>query len=746
MNPFKALVCTVFLTGCTLSVISQVPVKKDLSREIQEADLAFYFDKNYLRAAGLYEPLLQQYPDNRNIAAKLGICYLNIDGRKKEALDLLRQAVTNIAADEKSYVKHGEQAPPDTYMYLGMAWHINDSLSQAVDCFYTEKKRLAGTDPEKDEYLDILIRDSRYAAEQKKKPLTIISNLFAPWLADYPGACNPVLSANDSVLVFTWKTGEKTRILCSYKNGNAWQKPVDITNRLGGLDRFYSNSITADGKLLVLFVDDGGDGNLYFSERKDTTWSRMRNPGKPVNTIYWESHGFITPDGNSIYLASNRPGGFGELDIWKADRKPDGTWNDPVNLGEPVNTQYNEDTPFFDPSNNALLFSSVGHMSMGGYDVFRSVVRNGRWSNPVGMPYAFNTTGENTFFILNNNAPGFVASRFNEKDQTRNIYAIVAIDPAEETTRIEGALTLKDGAAPDQRKATIRITDISKKIPEKSVRINADGTYQFDVVPGDFDMLVSHEGYLPKTVRLNIPLYFLSHFMAVNTMLEPVKSAEGNLMTVGNVIFGFDSYALTEEAKKILESVKSLLTAFPSLKVEVAGYTDPKGPAEYNMKLAERRAQAVIDYLTSPSLPASRFVRKAFGETNFTAVNTNADGSDNPEGRKFNRRVAFGIVDPATGLVIRQENYTPEHLKLVSSSKYYVVLKKTGEILPASAFTAINPYGMQVIKTIRTASETNAYAVGIFYSKTDAAEYLSFVKGKGFSEAYLVTEKEINNL
>ncbi|MCU0456737.1 MAG: OmpA family protein [Bacteroidales bacterium] len=744
MNSLKMFACTAILAGCTISLVSQEPVKKDLAREFQEADLAFYFDKNYLRAASLYEPLLVNYPDNENIAAKLGICYLNIDGKKKEALNLLRKAVTNLAANDRSYVKHGEQAPPDTYMYLGMAWHLNDSLSQAVDCFYKEKKRLAGTDPDKDQYIDILIRDSRYAAEQKKKPLTVISSLFAPWLADYPGACNPVLAANGSVFIFTQKTGEKTRILCSYKN-ETWQKPVDITSQLGGLDRFYSNSITADGKLLVLYIDDGGDGNLYFSERKDTTWSRMRNPGRPLNTIYWESHGFITPDGNSIYLASNRPGGFGELDIWKADKKPDGTWNDPVNLGEPVNTQYNEDTPFFDPNNNALIFSSIGHISMGGYDVFRSVIRNGRWSNPVGMPYAFNTTGENTFFILNNNAPGFVASRYSEKDQARNIYAIVAIDPAEETTRIEGALTLKDGTAPDQRKATIRIVDILRKIPEQNVSLNEDGTYRFDVRPGDYDMLVSHAGYLPASVRLNIPLYFLSHYMAVNTALEPEKAPGGSLMTEGSVLFGFDSYALSEEAKKILESVKSLLTAFPSLKVEVAGYTDPKGSAEYNMKLAERRAQAVIDYLTSPSIPASRFIRKAFGETNFTALNTNTDGSDNPEGRKYNRRVAFGIVDPGTGLVIRQETYTPEHLRLVSSSKYFVVLRKSAEILPSSAFAAINPYGMQVIKTIKTA-ETYSHAVGVFYSKTDASEYLSFVKGKGFTDAYIVTEYEINKL
>ena len=111
---------------------------------------------------------------------------------------------------------------------------------------------------------------------------------------------------------------------------------------------------------------------------------------------------------------------------------------EPVNCGNIINTPYNEDTPFFDPDNNALLFSSVGHISMGGYDVFRSIKRNGGWTNPVGMPYAFNNTEQNTFFILNNNKPGFITSLYNKNRKSRNIYAVVAEDPAEKITQAKG--------------------------------------------------------------------------------------------------------------------------------------------------------------------------------------------------------------------------------------------------------------------------------------------------------------------
>ena len=101
-----------------------------------------------------------------------------------------------------------------------------------------------------------------------------------------------------------------------------WQKPVDITRQLGGFDRFYSNSITGDGKLLIIYMDDGGDGNLYYSTRKDSVWSKIKTVGKPISTIYWQAYGFITPDGNTMYFSSNQPGGEGELDIWYSEKTP----------------------------------------------------------------------------------------------------------------------------------------------------------------------------------------------------------------------------------------------------------------------------------------------------------------------------------------------------------------------------------------------------------------------------------------
>ena len=743
MNRLSRKFTLTMILVCWFTLLnSQEVATREFIRSVQDADIIYLYDKDYDKAAGLYETLLKAHPVNANLAARLGFCYLNIEAKKSDALRLFKQASSNVASDQE-YIFYGEKAPQDTYFNLAEAYHINDSLEQAISIYTEARKKLGKFDAPLAEDIDNQIAACRYAIEMKKKPHTIISELFAPWLKDYPGACNPVLSKNDSVFVFTQKTAGKTRILCSYKTKGQWDLPSDITRQLGGYDRFYSNSITGDGKLLVLFMDDGADGNLYFCHREDTSWTKIKGPGRPINTIYWESHGSISPDGNTLYLASNRPGGSGDLDIWVSEKLPDGSWGDPVNCGEMINTPLDEDTPFFDFVNNTLIFSSKGHISMGGYDVFRSTKRGDSWTNPAAMPYALNTTTENTFFILNNNKPGFVASRFDEKNLSRNIYSLIAIDPADEITIAEGTLTLNDGMAVDPEKAAIKLIDIKQKTEGIDVPVNKNGTFKFEIKPGEYKLSLSHSGYKTDTIDLNLPLYFLSHHMVVNSTLRPEKVADVNFLTIKNILFEFDSFKLDDQSKSGLESFASILVNNPDLKIEVAGYTDAKGSTAYNLKLADKRAQTVIDYLISLGIPASGFIKKALGESNFAAININNNGSDNPEGRKYNRRVTFGVVDPQTGVVIRQETYTPEHLRLVSSTKYSIILKKSAEKLLPRYFSNLKLDGMLFIRSVSVDSEF-VYTIGVFYDKQDADKYLTYAREKGFTDAYIVSNYDLN--
>ncbi len=738
----KAVILS-YLFFCFHTLNSQVPPKKAFIKAVQDADIFYYYDQNYEKASIGYKSILEKYPDNNNIAAKLGICYLNLDGKKPDALKLLKKASENVVNNEKEYTEYGEKAPLDTWLYLALAYHQNDSLKKAISLYYDAKKKLSGTKLFREEYIDNQIRDCRYAIEMKKKPLTMITSLFAPWLIDYEGACNPVLSKNDSVFIFTQKEEGKTRILCSYKSGT-WKRPVDITDQLGGYDRFYSNSITGDGKLLIIYMDDGGDGNLYYSQRKDSTWSKIKSVGRPINTIYWQADGFITPDGNAMYFSSNKPGGEGDLDIWYSEKTADGKWGEPVNCGNVINTPYNEDTPYFDPSTGTLLFSSVGHISMGGYDVFRSVKTNGSWSNPIGMPYAFNNTLENTFFIFNNNAPGFITSLYDEKTKSRNIYTIVAENPADKITLAQGTVSLEDGMAVDPKQIKIWLLDNKKGTSPKNISLYDSASFKFNVKPGEYQLFVSHPGYKTDTINLNIPLYFTGNYVSVNSSLIPDKVFGGDFLDINNILFEFNSYELNPQSVSSLEVLKSTLLDYPELKVEIAGYTDAIGSTEYNRKLADKRAQSVIDYFTSAGMSDSRFVKKAFGESNFVAINYNSDGSDNPEGRKYNRRVTFGIIDPRTGIVIRQETYTPEHLRSPNSMRYSVVLTKTSKKLYPGYFAGLTNDDFLFIRTLK-ADTVSMYVLGSFYNKIDALKYLQFATEKGFNKAYILNQYDLDN-
>jgi outer membrane protein OmpA-like peptidoglycan-associated protein/tetratricopeptide (TPR) repeat protein len=739
----KKVAILLLLFWCFTPVFSQVNSKREFIKAVQEADTYFYYDINYEKAAGLYEPLFKVYPDNANLAAKLGICYLNIDGKKAEALKLLEKASSNVVNDIREYSEYGEKAPWDTYMYRAIAYHQNDSLKKAISLYLDIKKRLGGTDVYQENYIDNQIRNCKFAIEMEKKPLTIISNLFAPWLSMYPGAANPVLSKNDQVFIFTVKKEGKTQIFCSYKS-KVWEKPVDITNSLGGFDRLYSNSITGDGKFLILSLDDGDDNNLYYSERQDSAWSRIKSFGKYINTVYWESGGFITPDGKTLFFVSNRPGGVGELDIWTSQKDNDGTWKRPVNCGNVINTPYNENAPFFDPVSNALIFSSEGHTGMGEYDVFRSINRNGTWTTPVCIPYAFNTTMDNSFFILNNNAPGFITSLYNEKSGSRNIYAIVAEDPAEKLTTALGTITLQDNMAVDPKLVRIQLSDLKKSTPVRSISMNDTASFKFDIKPGDYRLLISYTGYKTDTVNLSLPLFYPGSYISVNSSLVPDKVFRGDFLSIKNILFGFDSYNLDTQAKSSLEGIETILINNPGLNIQVEGYTDAKGSMEYNYQLADKRAQTAIDYLIVSGISSSRLIKKAFGKTNFVVGNVNPDGSDNPEGRKYNRRVVFGILDPQTGVVINQETYTPEHLRQSSAMTYSIVMIKSVKRLESDYFKNLELHDIQIIKPIDTDSAT-LYVVGVFYNKNDASKYLDFAIKNGYKDAYIVNNYEISS-
>ena len=197
------------LNPFSLSLLCQTQANKEFIRAIQEADMFYYYNEDFEKAASLYEVLIKNYPDNSNISAKLGICYLNIDGKKADALKLLEKASKNVVKSDDQYLEFGQKAPLDTWFYLAHAYHINDSLVKAITLYTDVKKKIGSTQAFRSEYIDNQIKACLYAKEEEKTPVQISMELFIPWLKDWNGATNPVISETIQFLFLPEKKGLK---------------------------------------------------------------------------------------------------------------------------------------------------------------------------------------------------------------------------------------------------------------------------------------------------------------------------------------------------------------------------------------------------------------------------------------------------------------------------------------------------------------------------------------------------------
>jgi Tol biopolymer transport system component len=210
---------------------------------------------------------------------------------------------------------------------------------------------------------------------------------------------NPLISADGKSFAYMVSLKFYDAVMYSRIENGKWSAPINITPDLQSDGDFYISCLSADGNQLYLSKDDNYNSDIYVSTFNGTQWSKTVKLDKNINTKYWESHGFVSESGLQLIFASDRPGGFGGLDLY-ISQKVNGNWGPAVNLGPQINTQFNEDRPFLVNNGKTLIFSSQGHQGIGGYDLFRTDLQtNGLWNKPVNMGYPINNPDNNTFFM-----------------------------------------------------------------------------------------------------------------------------------------------------------------------------------------------------------------------------------------------------------------------------------------------------------------------------------------------------------
>ena len=359
-------------------------------------------------------------------------------------------------------------------------------------------------------------------------------------------------------------------------------------------------SMGHNGKVLLFYMTDkkgSFDNDLYvsFLEANDI-WTAPKSLGKKINLPdYNEMSPFIASDGVTLYFSSDRPGGIGEMDIWMSKRLDESwiKWSDPVNMGKPINTEGSEAFFTLDAGGEyAYLTSSDG--AYGASDIVRVKLLEKEMPNPVVLV-------------------------------SGNVYNAKTKQPLSASLIYE---TLPDGNEVG--------TGVSSPV---------DGSFKI-VLPYDrnYSIRASADKFFAISENLKLDSLIKAGYKEIHKDLYLAPIEIGQVFRLNNVFFDFDKYSLRPESFVELDRVVGFLNEYPKIEIEMSAHTDSKGADQYNMTLSDNRARSVMEYILSKGISKTRIVSQGYGETKPETSNTNADGTDNPEGRQLNRRVEFTIL------------------------------------------------------------------------------------------------------
>lgn len=538
--------------------------EQDFRQMYVEAESFFLFEE-YKDALPLYQRLLREDPDNSNLNYKIGICYLHNSYQKEKSISYLLEAAKNISENYKGNSHKERSAPPEVNFYLGQAYRINGNLKKALEYFTFFKRNI---DPE---VFDIKVVDDEIKAcgqarVMEESPVYFKKINAGKVINTRFEDINPVISGNGKTMVFNRSLQFYDAVFLSTKDSSDnWSEPVNLTPNFMVDGNSYCTGITYNGDEIFVYRSDNYDGNIYSSKKVDGNWQNLIKLNDYINTKYWESHASPSPDGKYLYFTSNRHGGYGGLDIYKAPRTKSGSWGEPVNLGPVINSPYNEESPFISPSGDKLFFSSLGHNGMGGYDIFVSeLTAPETWSSPVNMGFPLNTCDDDIFFCPADGKSSTALYSIYDPESSfglKDIFLVQVFNSViPRSFTVSGRI---NAPAPDiLSNGNIEVSiidDITGKMQQK-VKPDSFGEFVLTAPQGEYKLLVDGEGIKPVTVpfvlnliqeddELDMPLITTQSSSVGEDKLLVVPAAMPNISIVGPEYISIDTIPVTIHLK-----------------------------------------------------------------------------------------------------------------------------------------------------------------------------------------------------
>ncbi len=605
-----------------------------------------------------------------------------------------------------------------TEKYLGRYENARDNFQKFIKLAkdnekFDDQRRMAGRESQGCD-LGISLRDNKDVPEFKithlnenvNQPLTE----FSPTLRDDNTLYYGAWTSDRVVMVNKHEHyADFSRIYVSQRNGDTWTKGALIAGGVNESSSHVGNAtISADGETMYYtqcLQDDYQRMrcDIYKSKLENNTWSAGTKLDSKVNAEgFTSTHpalGRNEAGEDVLYFSSDRNTGRG-MDLFCAKINADGSMSKARSVGPAINTKGDEITPGYDFKTNTLYFSSNGQINIGGADVYKINASGGEWGQPQHLGMPINSSVDDMYFSWSDfDGEGYLVSNrgggFGTKSETccDDIYKV---EKSHLNLAIEGVVQNMDSSMKAIDNALVTLYSVAEGKELKNAYAT-NGKYFFDLEKeSDYQLVARKKGFEDYMKGISTKGKRQNDTMSFDfpmKMLPQVLSAVGT--KIGTVYWEFNKDYLTDGAPDTLNRVVGFMTDNPQYVLEVGSHTDAKGTEEYNLKLAQRRSDAVLKYLASKKIAKFRLESKAYGETNPVELNENPPGTDNPEGRTKNRRTEFVVTQELTQQqiddAVKAEKEAKSKPKKATAPATPKAESKTSSAKPAEKKTEVKP-------------------------------------------------------
>jgi outer membrane protein OmpA-like peptidoglycan-associated protein/tetratricopeptide (TPR) repeat protein len=603
MKKISLILTITFLLIFVNSESFSFSIKNDFSKKEQKAAKKYQRkgdrllrNNKTLEAINFYEKAYTLSPDDAKLNLSLAFCYYNLFCYEKS----LPYFETVFKSNQISNTK--------LIYYLACNYQFTNQFDNAI-YYYNQylQKAIILSNPEK-EKIEKNIRQCEYGKELLNNPVNVLIQPLSIDVNTNNQEYSPVFLQNSELLIYTSRRENSIGGLKRFSDNDYFEDIYISSLKLKNTSdssmfelKFNSRTndatagISGDGKTIFIFKDVSG-GDIYSTEiNTDNSLTELTNFSVNINTPHFESSASLTSDNSTIYFVSDRKdGNFGGKDIYFSTKDSSGNWNTPQNIGNKINTNEDEISVFISFEGNKLYFSSKGHNTIGGFDIFVSEKdETGNWKSPENIGYPINTTCDDVFYSQFGQT-GFYSTVNTQITNGFDIYQIEFFDIEEKDSVI------------------VEITDTGDRFGE------------------NYNLNLGKDNYLFKNNNFNL---IEDSIALVENVKDTVKKPE--LKFYMNIEFEFGKTEISTKSYGSLDTLSSILILNPDYKIVISGHTDNVGTFDVNQKYSEERANTIANYLITNGVSKELIQTKGFSYSKPIATN------DTEEGRAKNRRVEF---------------------------------------------------------------------------------------------------------